>query len=369
MTPPYSLRAISKSDKLFGRDAILHELILNAAQGKSTFLWGQKRVGKTSLLQVMLGELRSKSNYACVLLRMGELRGMHEGQIAHAVASRLCEESGLDKNMVPSEESFGGRFGRIIPVIALFMRRHTKIKYVCLIDEFDDLDPAFYTGERGKQFVKALRSVAEEGLTFFFAGSERMNAIHQHHQNELNIWANLRIDHIESIEDCRDLILRPVTGIIEYHPDCVEYIAEYCNKNPFYMHFLCSKILNTCMLECRTYVAETDVHFARDRVLSEIAVGNMGHFWSDNPEIDPTERLSHESQNCLVLAAAALLPLKGFSQDQLQESLGRLDLSPSDQMGARDFRTTVDRLRARRVFTSTPTCLSELKLSLPILHD
>ncbi len=364
-----ALRAISKTDWLFGRAAILHELILNAAQGKSTFLWGQKRVGKTSLLQVMLEELRRKSYYSCVLLRMGELRGMHEGQIAHAIASRLCEESGLDKNTVPAEESFGARFGRIIPVIASFMRTQPNMKYVCMIDEFDDLDPAFYTGERGIQFVKALRSVTEEGLTFFFAKSERMSEIHTHHQNELNIWANLRIDHIESIEDCKDLILRPVTGIIEYHPDCVEYIAEYCNKNPFYMHFLCSNILNTCTHECRTYVGETDVHFARDRVLSEIAVGNVGHFWSDNPEIDPTDRLSHESQNCLVLAAAALLPLKGFSQDELQESLGRLDLGPSDQMSAKDFRTTVDRLRARRVFTAASGSLSELKLSLPILHD
>ena len=35
-------------------------MILNAGSGTSTFLWGQKRVGKTSLLQVMIQQLRER---------------------------------------------------------------------------------------------------------------------------------------------------------------------------------------------------------------------------------------------------------------------------------------------------------------------
>lgn len=86
-------------------------------------------------------------------------------------------------------------------------------KFLVIIDEFDDLDPAFYTGERGKQFVKALRSVSEAGLTFFFVGSERMDAIYSRHQSDLNKWTNIRLDRIDSRADCRALIAEPVAEL------------------------------------------------------------------------------------------------------------------------------------------------------------
>lgn len=49
--PPYTLKAIKKRENLYGRNAVLTQLILNASAGTSTFLWGQKRVGKTSVVQ------------------------------------------------------------------------------------------------------------------------------------------------------------------------------------------------------------------------------------------------------------------------------------------------------------------------------
>jgi len=90
--PPYKINPIKSLKDLFGRDAILNELMLHASAGTSTFLWGQKRVGKTSVLQVLASELEKKGNFACVVLRMGELAALHEGQMAHTIAKRLNEK-------------------------------------------------------------------------------------------------------------------------------------------------------------------------------------------------------------------------------------------------------------------------------------
>jgi len=368
--PPYTLKPIKSRDQLFGRAQILEELTLNAAQGKSTFLWGQKRVGKTSLLQVLAAGLRKRPNFVCILLRMGELRGLHEGQIAYTIASRLNEESGSVLDALPSEDHFGVSLGKLVHVVERFVRSAPKLKLVCIIDEFDDFDPALYTGERGKQFIKALRSVAEEGLTVFFAGSERMNAIYQRHQQELNIWSNLFVDHIESLSDCQELVIRPVEGKIEYQAGCVEQIGEYCNKNPFYMHLLCSKILATCMFERRTFVAETDIAFAREHVVREMAEGNLAHFWEDNPDLDSYDRTRHACENCLILAAIAHLPRENFGVGQVLEALGELGLGPAEQLDGKDFRTTIDRLKIRRVLAPVDSPAGgEMRIELPILHD
>ena len=204
--PPYSINPVRNPGDLFGRDAILGQLVLHASAGTSTFLWGQKRVGKTSVLQVVARVLSEKERFVCVYFRMGEIGAFHEGQIAYRIAQRLIESRDLKEIIAPSEEDFGAGMARLVPFMETVVRVHTDLKFVVIIDEFDDLDPAFYTGERGRQFVKALRSLSEIGLTFFFVGSERMDTIYTQHSGDLNKWVNVHLDCIESIEDCKNLI-------------------------------------------------------------------------------------------------------------------------------------------------------------------
>jgi len=176
--PPYTINPIKNLDDLFGRDDLLKQLLINTSAGTSTFLWGQKRVGKTSVLQVLASELQKKGNFACIVLRMGELAALHEGQIAHTIAERLHKKASMFDSKVPGEQEFGAGISKLVPFVENLVNTCPEMKFVVIIDEFDDLDSAFYTGQRGKLFVKALRSLSEIGLTFFFVGSERMDKIY-----------------------------------------------------------------------------------------------------------------------------------------------------------------------------------------------
>jgi hypothetical protein len=205
--PPYSLNPIKAREKLFGRESQLDALLLRSAAGTSTFVWGQKRVGKTSLLQVVKNELTQREKYACAFFRMGQLAGMHEGQLAYTIAKGLISEIPASGAEIPEESLFGAGLGGLIPVVEKLTSRFAEWRYIVIIDEFDDLDPAFYTGERGRLFVKALRSLSEIGLTFLFAGSERMNVIYARHSLELNKWSNLFVDTIESAHAKRENLI------------------------------------------------------------------------------------------------------------------------------------------------------------------
>lgn len=347
--PPYTLKAIRKREKLFGRNSTLSQLLLNASAGTSTFLWGQKRVGKTSIIQVLADQLEKKNRFICSVLRMGEIKGLHEGQIAHRIAQRLGSKVPPGNIALPEEHSFGATLGGLIPFMETLISAYPDLSFVVIIDEFDDLNPALYTGERGKLFIKALRSLAEIGLTFFFVGSERMNTIYNRHETEINQWKNIPLDCIESREDCKALIVEPVAGAIEYQSECVDSIVDYCGANPFYMHLVCSEVFQRCVNEQRTYVGESDLYSVLNYIARTQREGNFAHFWEDNPELDESIKTKEAAENCLLLCCLSTLGGQCESIDELFEAQERLGLGPAERLSSRELRIVLERLNSRSV--------------------
>jgi AAA domain-containing protein len=367
--PPYTINPIRLREDLFGRDTILNDLLLHVASRTSTFLWGQKRVGKTSLLQVLAAELAPRGDVVVVILRMGELAALHEGQIAQRMAQRICEALSSQRR-VPSEEEFGAGLSRLVPFMEKVISEHSMTKIALIIDEFDDLDPAFYTGERGKQFVKGLRSLSEEGLTFFFVGSERMEIIYGHHSADLNKWTSLSLDRISSREDCRALITKPVHGSIEYQDSAVDFVIDYCLGNPFYLHLFCFELFKRCAQERKTFVSDNDVHMVRRVLVEALGQTNFAHFWEDNPELDEREKARQSAENCLLLTCMASLGGRYDQLSDLLEAQERLRLPSSEQLSATELRQATERLRHRSVLASCGEgATAAAEVVLPIFRD
>lgn len=349
--PPYSLNPIRRSDRLYGRDSALRKLTLAAMSGASTFVWGQKRIGKTSLLQVLAGKLAERSDTTCILLRMGELVSLHEGEIARLIATRLLERCGSNLQ-VPPEAEFGAGIGRLIAFSELLSSTMPARKFVVIIDEFDDLDASFYTGERGKQFVKALRSTSEVGLTFFFIGSERMEAIYRRHQADLNKWTNVQLDRIDSRVECKALITTPVANAIEFSLEAADFIIDYCGGNPFYIHNFCYQIFDRCLQEHKTFVDDNDTNAIRHQLLRALGPTNFAHFWEDNPVLEPDERRRAIAENCVALTCMAVLGGRYESTEELLEVQESLPFAAADRASATELRRACERLVARKIFVA-----------------
>ena len=364
--PPYGTNPIKTRDKLFGRDAILDQLLLHASSGTSTFLWGAKRVGKTSVLQVLASELSRNTRFTTIILRMGELLALHEGQIAHTIASRITQKLQNKPINVPSEQEFGAGLSQLIPFVESLVGLDANRKFLVIIDEFDDLDAAFYTGQRGRAFVKALRSLSEIGLTFFFVGSERMDVIYRKHATDLNKWVNVYLDVIESREDCKSLVVKPVQGAIEFQAGTVESMLDYCRGNPFYMQLMCSEIFVRCANEERTYIGESDLDGIKQSRVRTLGDTNFSHFWEDNPELDETEKRRQLASNCLVLWAISALGGRCESANDIFEYQEASGLPAAERLTAQEVDSTVMRLQLRKVLT--PTRHGKIEIMLPIFN-
>ncbi|MGI0015130.1 MAG: phosphoribosyltransferase-like protein, partial [Nitrososphaera sp.] len=290
------------------------------------------------------------------------------GQIAHRIATRISASLPEPRPHVPKEEVFGAGLAGLVPFIENIVRSFPKKKFVVIIDEFDDLDPAFYTGQRGKLFIKALRSLSEIGMTFFFVGSERMNTIYLRHELDLNKWVNVSLDCIESREECKNLVVQPVAAAIEYQPECVQLIVDYCAGNPFYMNLLCSEIFKRCWQEQRTYVGESDLDKVRRALVGVLGAANFAHFWKDNPELDESKKSKQEAENCLTLCCIARLGGKYESADDLVAAQDGLSIGPSERLTPREMRVAAERLVNRGII-SLDRREGRFEVRLAILRD
>ena len=366
--PPYAINPIREKKDLYGRDSVLAELELHVSNETSTFLWGQKRVGKTSVLQVLAAKLNEREDIACIVLRMGELASLHEGQLGHTIATRLINVLRIEHE-APKEDEFRAGLGRLVPYVEELARESGR-KMLVIIDEFDDLNPAFYLGERGKQFVKALRSLSEVGLTFMFVGSERMNSIYHSHSADLNKWVNSSLDRIEVDADCEALVIEPVAGKIEYEPDAVKRIVEFCRGNPFYMHLVAGKVFQRCAQERRTFVGTSDFDYVRRSLVRELGPTNFAHFWEDVPVLDPNDKQRSVANNCLFLACVATLRSGGYELlDDLVEAQDQLGLEPHERLPLQELREVENGLVRRRVVSRQRGGARDCKVELPVFRD
>lgn len=348
---PYGTNPVNNPENLYGRSGTLSALRQAAMSRTSHFVWGQKRIGKTSLLQVLNGQLDNYNNAVCILLRMGEISSLHEGQIAHKIASRLSEKISYGK--VPSEADFGAGLGPLVPFVDELVRNNPEKKFVVIIDEFDDLDPALYTGERGKQFIKALRSSSEAGLTFFFVGSERMDEIFIRHQSDLNKWINERLDKISNQEDCNALIKHPLDGYIEFSSNAVDFIIDFADGNPFYMNLFCFHLMQKCMKEHRTYIDVNDAYSIRKQLSNSLGAANFSHFWEDNPVIDEYEKTIQSGENCIAICCIAQLGGRYESIDEVIEAQNTIDLPMEDRANEKTLRNACLRLVKRKILSKS----------------
>ena len=350
--PPYAINPIREKKYLYGRDSTLLELEHHVSNETSTFLWGQKRVGKTSVLQVLAREVSKREDVESIVLRIGELASFHEGQIAYTIAFRIVNVLDLPIE-IPQEDYFGAGLGRLVPFVEQVKNDAPEVKLLVIIDEFDDLDPAFYTGERGKQFVKALRSLSEIGLTFMFVGSERMDSIYRAHATDLNKWVNCSLDRITSQDECTGLIAEPVDGAIEFDALAVRKIVDYCKGNPFYMHLLAGAIFLKCWQERRTFVGESDVEHTRREFLPTLGPTNFAHFWEDIPVLDSVEKRQKIAKNCFYFACVSSLRRSYEGIEDLLEAQEGFELSGNERLTREDFGEVESQLLQRGIIVRT----------------
>ncbi len=288
---PYSLEPVVTEQDLAGRIDVLNRLI-GTAQGAtvgSSIIYGQKRVGKTSIARALWSYLRGLQEPNYLVVYLDDYIEETAGDTIGCLSNRICEE-------LASIES---RIGRIeipeasqslSPLIS-FLKEVAGIiqngRIVIILDEFDELPLDLYArGALAKAFFLKLRSISSHPqVGFVLVGGEKMAHIIEHQGIRLNKWDTMQVDYFSRQSewaDYRELILHPVGEDLEYAEQALEALYELTAGNPYFTKVVCGSILNLASDKRDCYVTRTEVdQAARTAIRKRAGKNDFQHFWDD----------------------------------------------------------------------------------------
>lgn len=175
------------------------------------------------------------------------------------------------------EDSFGPHLTRLTDWLNAAQRCGLARTLVVILDEFDEINPAMYLGQRGANFFATLRSLSEQQVIWVFVGGERIPNIFVRHHATLNQVEVCRVDRIDDPQDTFNMIVKPVKGMLEWDADAVNLIRHITSGNPYFVHLICQRILKEMYHSRRTFIDRADVTVVAKGIFAEGSPTHWGH--------------------------------------------------------------------------------------------
>jgi len=237
-------------DMFFGRDQLV-ERILQTIHNNSLLLYGERRIGKTSLQHHLKRRLQQLDDPQYEFFPVYvDLQGTPESQFFSTLAEDVCHElAGLLGGIRPGEDLddaavYGYRdlvrdLRRVIRVLE--EQSAKRIKLVLLIDEVDELNA--YDPRINQRLRSLFMKSFAENLVAVVSGVE----IRKQWDKEGSPWYNF-FEEIEVTpighDDARELITRPIEGVFKIDTDVVDRIIELTDRKPYHVQRLCVALVN-----------------------------------------------------------------------------------------------------------------------------
>lgn len=288
---PYALDPISDSNSLFGRDTDIRKLQAFVAGSRVNSCWvtGQRRVGKTSLVQTFMTSLAEtpKEEIVCLYLSTGEI----QTQDAPSTIDNLVRGivSGL-KRYLPRLEHVqepipNGAFSALSEHIDTVSNLYPGIKIVVIIDEFDEFQlPLFQRGD-GDSFFNAIRAISQKRyFGFVFVGGEKIRIIQDQQGSRLNHFDTIELDYFSKEtqwDDFKSLVQSPAPEL-EYEDSALNAIHALTEGNPYFVNRLCAVIFGNAVSSRDASITDLEVSNAAHTFVTETAQSTaFQHFWDD----------------------------------------------------------------------------------------
>lgn len=298
---PYSLQAVETEKELIGRRELIANIYANLISDtiESAMIFGQKRVGKTSIAKTLRSKILQKANIVPVFIKIGDLDKTSPSNFIRTLGDAIVEET-LDHNELSRLEISKPVFTEVLsPPLATYFRRVKRIapnlRFIIIIDEFDEIPSELYRyTEIGNTFFHNIRSLSQEGaqIGFILIGGENMQIIRQS-SDRLNLFSPFRVDYFDRekfFSDFKDLIRYPAQNILEFSDESIDEIYKLTEGNPFFTKFVCDKLFKRACDKKDSYISIDETQEAIIDSIESLDLINVNHFWIDGILEDKSER-------------------------------------------------------------------------------
>jgi len=263
---PYIAGAPVLDTKMFfGREQLI-ERILQTIHNNSLLLYGERRIGKTSLQHHLRRRLLQLDdpNYEFFPIFV-DLQGTPESQFFATLAEDVFHQlesllggmrqgEGLDSDADYGYRELVADLRRVLKVLK--ERSSKQVKLVLLIDEVDELNA--YDPRINQRLRSLFMKSFAENLVAVVSGVEIRKQWDQEGSPWYNFFEEIEVPPIER-EDAVELITRPIGSVFKIDQAVVDRIIELTDRKPYHLQRLCVALVNRMYEQGRREITTEDV--------------------------------------------------------------------------------------------------------------
>ena len=291
LTEPYSLEAVTTGNDLIGRKDELTRLLRLASLKMvgSGVIYGQKRVGKTSLANAVAENLESSQDKNWIVVSKGS--GDYVSDDAASTLRTLGEVlvQGM-KQRIPSlaNEPCPDFTNGLAPLSGFVDKALSEndLRLLFILDEFDELPiDLFKRTDLSTSLFLPLRQISnKERCGLLLVGGESMQQILNLQGDRLNKFRPVEVDYFDKSSNWNDfveLIRRPVQDWLTISDTALDTLFEYSAGNPYFAKLLATQLFSDMVSNRYSDASELDMATAIDNALTSIGANSFAHFWTD----------------------------------------------------------------------------------------
>lgn len=284
---PYIITPLTGENGFYGRADILqfvHNTLASPYQ-RVIVLYGQRRIGKTSLLHRLSRPQHIPPGFQPIYFDLQGRAQQPLGEVLYGMAREVAKQLNLPRPRQADFQDEAYFQDQFLPQVYQVLG---KQQLLFLIDEFDVLGevPATRTAAI-ETFFPYLQELIhdEERLSFLFVVGRRLDELPSRIKATFKSAQFKRISVLSRI-DARRLIIEQAQGQLEYMPEAVEAILDLTAGHPYFTQLLGYAIYDALAREGRAVVTPADVEEAVERAM-DLGMGGLVWFWDEFP---PAER-------------------------------------------------------------------------------
>jgi hypothetical protein len=262
-----------------GRDDLKDELarcIYNSQQMPMFLFQGQRRVGKTSLLNFL--EPLLESGFKVVYQDMQDIKTGNTVQSWLAdLQTRIADKLNLTVQPINQELSWLEAW----QVFEHFLN-HLELDYklILALDEYEELhNRLIKDAEQGGRLLAAMRSFSQRQnkIVFLFVGAALFNELTEPNWSEYFVQAQcLLVDYLKK-DDALRLISEPVD--LEYPAELPEQMFDLTQGHPALLQLLCFEMVNIANQTPKKDMTQADLDKVINQVIEDSSTAPMRVFW------------------------------------------------------------------------------------------
>ena len=276
----------ANSEMFYGQKRYIQTVVdtIIASPSKQVIIYGQKRSGKSSVLNRVEQALTAAGAF-CVQFSLGKIvRNLSEVAFYYKIlteidsALEVLREDGetAPEFSIPSRNDFQNEdIENPLETFTKYMRQFKRAcqktdgwndrRLVVLIDEFTYMYGAIKLKRISPTIMQQWKAITQDEKAQFSAvlvGQDVVPAFKKepYARNAFGVIKDIRLSYLDE-DDARDLIVKPIldNGVSRYSDKAVELIMDYTACNPYYIQIFCSYLVDFMNEKHYNNVTEADV--------------------------------------------------------------------------------------------------------------